>query len=79
MEELHLLLDMEESLSRDAEGRYLRALRESFQARALELSQYMAQGLPEEEYRKHEELARALHLADALVEKVWHFMRNRAA
>lgn len=79
MEELHLLLDMEEALSKDAEGRYLRALRESFQARASELAQYLGQGLPEDEYRKHEELGRALHLADSLVEKVWRFMRNRAA
>jgi hypothetical protein len=79
MEELHMLLDMEESLSKDAEGRYLRTLRESFQARSLELSQYLGQGLPEEEYRKHAELGKALQLADSMVEKVWRFMHTRPA
>lgn len=79
MDELYLLLDMEEALSKDTDGRYLRALRESFQARALDLGQHLGQGLPEEEYRKHEELGKALHLADTLVEKVWRFMHNRAA
>jgi hypothetical protein len=77
MDELYPLLDMEEALSKDTEGRYLRALRESFQTRALELSHFLGQGLPEEEFRKHEELRKSLHLADTLVEKVWRFMHGR--
>lgn len=79
MEELHKLLDMEEALSRDFGGHYLRSLREGFQARAREMSLQMDQGLPAAEFHKHAELRNAVQLADSLVEKVWRFMHNRAS
>jgi hypothetical protein len=78
MEELHKLLDMEESLSRDFSGHFLRSLREGFQAQAREMSLRMDQGLSEAEFSKHAELRNAVQLADSLVEKVWRFMHNRA-
>lgn len=78
-EEIIPLLDMEEALAADADGGYLRSLREFFRCQASELSRYMDQGLPEAEFRKHEELRKSMELADTLVEKVWRFMHRPPA
>ena len=78
MKDAGIILDMEESLSKDADGRYLRELKAEFQAHGAELFRKMEEGMSREDAIRHQDLKASMDMAGAILEMVWQSMHNRS-